>query len=387
MGDRTYRRPRTLLINDTSEVCHWGCTATSTALKNGVLRRGLELETVPASSIPRLGRLLQVAEDFDRPDVAALLREKAPVLTQAIHSADSVLVNGEGSLHGDRNVAKTLLYILWYSAKVAGKPVDLVNHSCYPQDRMHASEDALLEFYRRAYAVLRYVAVREPVSWRLVTDSLRRDAVESFDCLPLYLDSLASSSEVERTPTVCVASSVIWNKRWAPRLVRTLARLADKGWKLRLLVGANGDWNHEDIAFVTDLRCAWRWHSLGRGRPLKPAPWEVRDARTLGDWLEAIASSRLLISGRFHHSIAAYCLGTPRVMLDSNTPKVQGMLEVIGGSMAASFGAKGWGEDLDRAIAATLDQALPSEQDVAKRRKQLCNLAERNFAGLDSGPR
>jgi polysaccharide pyruvyl transferase WcaK-like protein len=44
-------------------------------------------------------------------------------------------------------------------------------------------------------------------------------------------------------------------------------------------------------------------------------------------WLSEISSSRLLISGRFHHSIAAACLRTPFVVLDSNTPKIDGLME------------------------------------------------------------
>jgi hypothetical protein len=38
----------------------------------------------------------------------------------------------------------------------------------------------------------------------------------------------------------------------------------------------------------------------------------------------------VLVSGRFHHSIAAACLGTPLLLTGSNTPKNEGLLTLLG---------------------------------------------------------
>jgi polysaccharide pyruvyl transferase WcaK-like protein len=57
---------------------------------------------------------------------------------------------------------------------------------------------------------------------------------------------------------------------------------------------------------------------------------EILLARSELEWLSAIASARLLVSGRFHYSIAAAWLGTPFLALDSNTPKMAGLMQVLG---------------------------------------------------------
>ncbi len=372
-----------LLVNDTSEVCHWGCTATSTALKVGIAARGYTLDVVPASGIPRLGSLIACADDFDNDDVQRRLYEKAPTLSAQMETAQTILINAEGCLHGDRNVAKTLLYIAWYAAVRLGKPVDLVNHSCYPQDSLTVVDDDLLVIYRRTYAAVRFVAVREPPSHRLVQQWLRAEAKLSFDCLPLYVKAHGPEPGRTRRRAVTFASSVIWQRAWAAGLVDIMAQLASAGREVRILTGANGDLNHEDRAFMGDIRRAWRRRAILSGRFWQPSPWRVVEAQTMDVWLATIAESRLLVSGRFHHSIAAACMGTPRIMLDSNTPKIEGVLEVLGETAGPRYGEPGWADALWRRIEAALAQPVPQAAVVARQRERLCELAQVNFHGLD----
>ena len=47
------------------------------------------------------------------------------------------------------------------------------------------------------------------------------------------------------------------------------------------------------------------------------------------EWLTVICQAQLLISGRFHHSIAATCFKTPFIALDTNTPKLDALLEML----------------------------------------------------------
>ena len=57
---------------------------------------------------------------------------------------------------------------------------------------------------------------------------------------------------------------------------------------------------------------------------------ELCHATSEAAWLSAIPSARLLVSGRFHYSIAAAWLGTPFIALDSNTPKMDGLMQTLG---------------------------------------------------------
>ncbi|EAT2181805.1 polysaccharide pyruvyl transferase family protein, partial [Salmonella enterica] len=48
----------------------------------------------------------------------------------------------------------------------------------------------------------------------------------------------------------------------------------------------------------------------------------IHDAKSFTEWLSVIKNSVVLISGRYHYSIAAMCFGTPTVCFSSNTPKL-----------------------------------------------------------------
>jgi polysaccharide pyruvyl transferase WcaK-like protein len=85
----------------------------------------------------------------------------------------------------------------------------------------------------------------------------------------------------------------------------------------RLLIGANANLAADDRDF---------------GRALLRATGdsvEVLHACSEVGWLSSIASARMVVSGRFHYSIAAAWLGTPFVALDSNTPKMRGLRQAL----------------------------------------------------------
>ncbi|ROO29632.1 polysaccharide pyruvyl transferase family protein [Salinisphaera orenii] len=370
-----------LLVNDTAGVCHWGCTGTTRGLKRAIGALGYTVESVIAEDIPRLGGALNTAADFDTDAPLARLRTRAPCLPERLAAADVVVVNAEGCLHGDRSVAKTLLYLAWYAAERLGRPVDLVNHSCYPQDTTEVADDALLAIYRRAYEAVRFVAVREPLSHALVARWLRRDARESFDCLPLYIEA-QPPAPTSAPRGLVFATSVIWQRAWASVQVDVMARLAEQGHALTVLVGSAGARNHEDAAFLRDLQRAWRRRALRSGRFWRRPPWRVVDAASLDEWLGLIADSRLLVSGRFHHSIAAACVGTPWIALDSNTPKIDGLRAAAGVADGPRYGEPGWGERLTREIEARLAAERPDPAEVRARRARWCELAYRNVDAL-----
>ena len=58
--------------------------------------------------------------------------------------------------------------------------------------------------------------------------------------------------------------------------------------------------------------------------------WIVITADSLDDWLGYIEEASLVVSGRFHHSIAAASLKTNFIVLNSNTPKIEGLCQVLG---------------------------------------------------------
>ncbi len=50
-------------------------------------------------------------------------------------------------------------------------------------------------------------------------------------------------------------------------------------------------------------------------------------AKSTDEWLSYIKNASILVSGRFHHSIAAFCFGVPYVCFDGNSPKTKLLID------------------------------------------------------------
>ena len=86
-----------------------------------------------------------------------------------------------------------------------------------------------------------------------------------------------------------------------------------------------------------------------------------------------------LVSGRFHYSIAAAWLGTPFIALDSNTPKMDGLMQTLGLGCRANSASPTLPADVLRQALALLDDPAPALiSDTV--RAGLLDAARLNFA-------
>ena len=137
-----------------------------------------------------------------------------------------------------------------------------------------------------------------------------------------------------------------------PATVAACAEVAVAGHKAGLrpvfLFGANANLAADDCEFARHLTRA-------AGGTI-----ELCHATSEAEWLSAIASAKLLVSGRFHYSIAAACLGTPFIALDSNTPKMDGLMQVLGLGCRADSASPSLPADLVRQTMALLHDPAPA---------------------------
>lgn len=310
------QEPLALLVNDTAYWYHWGCTATSLALHEGLRARGYRVDSVPITDLNRLTPLPSSIDDFDSHNFFLRFAEANPALVERIRRSDNVIINGEGTLHGLDRTPLALLYVAYAAKRWLDKTTRIVNHSCYPD--IHGSPDRQIaeRIYRLVYGVMDYVAVRENRS--VVALGLAGiQAVESFDCLPLYVASHGPRpipSDRPRNRIVMAGSAV-----YSTAMIETLAALgqwaANRDYELQILLGANAYLALDDIRFVNAI------HQRLKGK------YSLVSAHSESAWLGTISGAALLISGRFHHSIAAACLGTPLTVAASNTQKIEGLIE------------------------------------------------------------
>ena len=86
----------------------------------------------------------------------------------------------------------------------------------------------------------------------------------------------------------------------------------------------------------------------------------------------------MLISGRFHHTIAASCLGTPFICFSSNTPKIDGLAQLLNYTNIVHYDDCDIYNKLKQLTGITIQP--DNTQDLLE---ELCLLAENNFGGLE----
>jgi tetratricopeptide (TPR) repeat protein/polysaccharide pyruvyl transferase WcaK-like protein len=353
-----------VLLNDTYAWYHWGCTATSSALRRRIAELNFHRVSVPINTefhcVPRN------LNDFDDPDFFRRARQTDARLFDTLEAADTVVINGEGTMHAVSERTASLLYIAYAAKQHLGKMVQIINHSAYPDDSPEPSDSQAFHLYRGVYQALDFVAVREHLSHRLLRQA-DVDTTLSFDCLPLTLrDEYPGLSSKADSRTIVVAGSVAFPPSCASALADYLRAMRGRGYEIRVLVGALDLLASDDREFVEHLR---KQGDLG---------WQLVRATSLRQWFDCLASARVLVSGRFHHTIAACCLGVPAVVLGSNTPKMQAVAETFGLEPPLSYATP----DLAEVLVHSTEQALeagPSDPSIVE---AVCQRAEHNFDGL-----
>ena len=302
-------------LNDTSAWYHWGCTGTSMAIKAQLAMRGHAVTSVPIDVLHRIKALPKSLGDFDNPEFFRTYFKENIAVTRPILECDAVVINGEGSLHHTHKLPATILYLAYAAKKFCRKNVQIINHSCYPDGDSTDPTSSAAVLYRGVYRLLDYIAIREHKSEAVMRAIGVTNTALSFDCLPLYLRDHPLPA-IPREKTIVLAGSVAWKAQGIAALAEYIAAMSSEGYALQVLTGAQAFPAQDDATFVAALKTA------------VPEGWEHVNAASMEQWLATIQRASLLLSGRFHYTIAACMLDTPAVILGSNTPKNSALAEM-----------------------------------------------------------
>jgi len=357
-----------VFLNDSSHWYHYGCSCTSLAIHAELRSRWGAVRSVPIQRLTRLKHLPTTVAAFDDDETFSAFSVEYGDVLATLASGDAVYVNGEGALHGLGPQALGLLYLMYAASTRLGKPVHLINHSCFPDDTAEPSNSSAFALYKKVYEALAFVAVREGISARLV-DQMGVRATASFDCLPLFVERHFHRRGPSQARQVLIAGSVSWGgSDVVPELARYIERIRSAGYAVKVLIGANAYLAADDFLFVDAL------HSeCGQSIELLNATSEL-------EWLATIAESSLLVCGRFHHTIAAAFLDTPCIVMESNTPKIDGMLRMLGLNTFLSVRQP----SLSDALYTRSLEYLANPGDVAvshATKAQILDLGRTNFSG------
>ncbi len=370
---------KVLLINDTTNWYHYGCSATSLALKEEIISRGYQLTALPITQTYQAKSIPKNIADFDCAQVFQSFSLHNAGLINQIKNHDIIIINAEGSIHGISHASVTLLYLSYVAKKFLNKNTQIINHSVYPQDDKSLNNNLIVNIYKLVYRNLDFIAIREPISYELMSSLGIKTAALSFDCMPLYIAKYYKISKPKRPKTLVLGGSAAWMKidilrakdsnikayeQKLEQFISYIKYMQAAGYQVEFLFSAHAFPAKDDEQFIMFLqeRLAQKIH--------------ITSARSLKEWLTSIQTAELVVSGRFHHTIAAYCLRTNFIALNSNTPKVEGLIKTLNTHNYCTYEAENL---LDQLLYFThKHQHTNPINDAA----MLINMAKKNFSLL-----
>lgn len=359
-----------VLLNDTSTWYHWGCTATSQALQRNITAAGYAVVPIAHQEVAQTAYDVPSLAQFDDPLFLSGYRYRNPTLFDALARCDRLVINGEGTIHGTAPNAIRLLYLAYVTKTVFKKPVHIVNHACFPEDGATLSNPQIIAYYLKAYRAADHVVVRDAISHQLLT-SLGINNTLGFDSLPLTArEWIAGRGLPAREKHVILAGSSLFSGRAANAYQKNINDLLNDGHRVSVLIGAAIHKAGEDRPF-----CEWVQKLFGDRV-------DIIDAKSLDEWFALLGSAALLVSGRFHYSIAAACFGTPFVAFEGNTPKLHALCELLEEKPPLVYTDPDLSMQMTLRIAKALREGPLDEEKRKSRLEKLCALAMKNYENL-----
>lgn len=350
-----------LILNFTGNTYHYGCFGTSYEIYERLLQKGYYVNYSTVRATHGLALSPKSGEIFMDPKFANQYMVTNSPLTLAIEEADIVVVNGEGTLHRISNGSLSLLYQIFFTTRVLKKETYLINHSCYPSGGLEINP-SLDNFYKEILKGINGIAAREGHS-KALYDRLALKSVQGFDSLPLYFQRQGFFDRFKKTDkqkSVLLCGGINYGE---DKLVLISALLKKMAVKVNFLLGGKAHLAREEEVIYQRFK--------SEGLKVK-----LVKATSFEEWSKTIADASLLISGRFHYTIAALALSTPCISFPSNTPKVEAVHELLGQQGFLSWDDVDFSEKLERYIVDGLDGGLLLDK---QKHAYMLECAEQNF--------
>jgi polysaccharide pyruvyl transferase WcaK-like protein len=165
-----------------------------------------------------------------------------------------------------------------------------------------------------------------------------------------------------------IGGSATFDLKRIAELSQYMQAMHEHGFSVTVLVGANDHPAEDDRNLITALK----------QQPF--SDWQLFTADSLEDWIRCLASASLLVSGRFHYTIAAAFLQIPCVVLESCTLKNQALAECFGLEAPLEYDDEHFSQELQ----ARTERALANGTVDLSILETYRNRAMQNFDGLRS---
>ena len=299
-----------LFLNDTEDDYHFGCTATSRAIKAEIAR------IQPSLKVVSIG-VREVWQEGVSERIIGLICD-----------AVEVFVNGEGTILGyEGRVGTQNVLRLIELAEKFGKRISLINHSCFPSFSPYeiGSCEAI---YQRVYSKIDSCVVRDMRSLAILNRLGIPNARLGFDCSPIYVNRLYKEAPIAlaKGTYIVLGGGISFEKYFDSFLDSSAKALQETfGKKLVFL------FSETKVRAVDDERCLEKIAAFNKGAK---NPIEIYSAKTVDEFITVIKDAAFQITGRFHHSVIAAATGTKFLCFSTHSPKNEVFYDILSESYA-----------------------------------------------------
>jgi len=357
-------QPKAVIVNFTADSYHWGCYGTSMEIYYSLTEMGFYIDPISVSLTHSIQPTPQKLSDFTDQQFFIKFINNNHWLIRSLEAADIVVVNGEGTLHRLTEASLNLLYLMYVSKIAFDKPTFLINHSCFPfGDQKVPTVNDTENIYKLIIEKLDHVVVREDLTHEIY-NTLELSNTRGFDCLPKFLDRFNLTSSHDPHGYLLLSGGIALTKDHLDAISSICKTVLKDGYPVKFLMGAKSNNAPEDHKTYQILKTA-----LPAIEPI--------EAESMEDWVNTIRCSNYLLSGRFHHTIAALALGTPCTTFASNSPKIEGVMHTLNEHFAlGELTETSLGEVADK-ILSSLNSNSTNISDI--RIKRMIDLSSMNF--------
>lgn len=322
-NNQKIRNKTALYLNDTYNDFHYGCTGTSYIIRKELQKKFKSVEIIPVEQISRNIKLPpKKASNFTSENFFEEWKSKNPEIIKKIKNSDYVIVNGEGCISHYNDGTCNLLYAIYISKSKYQKNVSIINHSVFLKNYVDnlslKDENEFKKIIKLVYENIDFCAIRDFHSLIQLNNITPKTGIISFDCLPLYINKYFKKQKKTKNQILITGGNFLNPKKFAifiKKMIESSNKLKNK--KITFLYSENLNSPSKDNIIILEAIQKY----------IKNI--KVIKAKSLNEWLSIIQESKLLISGRFHHSIAAFMLDTPFLVFKTDTLKVEALVSMI----------------------------------------------------------
>lgn len=360
-------QPKAIILNFTADSYHWGCYGTSMEIYHSLSELGFYIDPISVSFTHSVKPTPAKLSDFTDQQFFINFINNNHWLISSIEAADIIVVNGEGTLHRLSETSLNLLYLMYVSKIAFEKPTFLINHSCFPfGDRKVPADTDTENIYKLIIEKLDDVVVREAYSGEIY-NKMNVSNSAGFDCLPRFLDRFNLTCSHDPKGYLLLSGGIALSQVHLDAIASIVKTVIAKGYPVKFLMGAKSRNAPEDYETLEVLKA-------------EISALEAIEAETMEEWVNTIRFSNFLLSGRFHHTIAALAVGTPFSAFASNTPKIEGVMHTLNEKKVIAEPTEKSLKDTGERIMNSFESA--STEVSESRVKKMIDLSAINFAAI-----